>query len=153
MLQAKAAPLKYDDTLESDLAGIASLLKGHYSLSKRALGLLLLQEDRQIERQVRGQEGSRYPAIQGIVAEARASYSQPLSYIIALGRQQKVKRILSATLTSREKPRQRFAENLSRLMMNPVTGIPILLVVLCCSLLWLISICRCLRRPDPGGLH
>ena len=130
MPQAKAASLKYDDTIESALDNLASLLKGRYSLSKRALGLLLLQEDRQIERQVRGQEGSQYPLIQRIVAKARASYSQPLSYIIALRRQQEVKRILAGAVTSGEKSSKGLAERLSRAMMNPITGIPILLVAL-----------------------
>ncbi len=127
---AKASPLRYDETLEQALAGIGSLLKGRYDLSKRALGLLLLQEDRQIERHVRGQEGSQYPRIQSIVAEARAGYSQPLSYIIALRQQQKVKGILKTALTSREKSGKGLAERLSRAMMNPITGIPLLLVVL-----------------------
>ncbi len=130
MFAAKAAPIRYDDSLESALAGIVSLLKGHYGISKRTIGLLLLQGDQQIERQVREQEGSGYKSLQGIVSQARSGYSQPLSYIIALRRQQEVRRILEATVTSREKPQKGFAEKLSRAMMNPVTGIPILLVVL-----------------------
>lgn len=130
MSEAEAMPFKYDDALESALDGIGSLLKGSYGISKRTIGLLLLQGDPLIERQVREQEGSGYAVIQGIVAEARASYSQPLSYIIALRQQQEVKRILAETVTSREKLGKGLAERLSRLMMNPVTGIPILLVVL-----------------------
>ncbi len=127
---AKASPLRYDKTLEQALTDIGSLLKGRYDLSERALGLLLLQEDRQIESHVRGQEGSQYPLIQSIVAKARAGYSQPLSYIIALRQRQKVKGILKAALTSREKSGKGFAERLSRAMMNPVTGILILFIVL-----------------------
>jgi ferrous iron transport protein B len=130
MLAAKAAPIRYDDSLESALAGIESLLKGHYGTSKRTIGLLLLQGDQQIERQVREQEGSGYKSIQGIVSQARSGYSQPLSYIIALRRQQEVRRILSTTVTLKEKPSQGLAEKLSRAMMNPLTGIPILLIVL-----------------------
>ena len=130
MLAAKAAPIRYDDSLESALAGIESLLKGHYGISKRAIGLLLLQGDQQIERQVREQEGSGSKSIQGIVSQARSGYSQPLSYIIALRRQQEVRRILSTTVTLKEKPSQGLAEKLSRAMMNPLTGIPILLIVL-----------------------
>jgi ferrous iron transport protein B len=53
-----------------------------------------------------------------------------LSYVIALRRQQEAKRILSTVVTSREKPRQGFAEKLSRAMMNPLTGVPILILVL-----------------------
>jgi len=130
MLQDKATPLKYDDTIESALNDLTSLLKGDYAISKRALGLLLLQEDQQIESQVKGQEGSQYPQIQGIVAKARASYSQPLSYVITLRRQQETKRILAGAVTSEEKSGKKLTERISRAMMNPITGIPILLVVL-----------------------
>lgn len=130
MLQAKAVPLQYDEFLESALGKIGGLLRGNYGVSKRTIGLLLLQGDHQIERQVREQEGSGYTAIQGILAEARANYSQPLSYIIALRQQQEVRRILAGAVTSREKPGKGLAENLSRLMMNPITGVPILLLVL-----------------------
>ncbi len=121
---------KYDELLESALANIGSLLTGDYGISKRAVGLLLLQGDPQTETEVRNQETSGYTSIQRIVAEAKANYDQPLSYIITLRRQQAVKRILSTTVTSREKPGKGFAERLSRAMMNPVTGLPILLVIL-----------------------
>ena len=130
MLHAKAIHLRYDEFLESALSKIGDLLKGDYGVSKRAIGLLLLQEDHQIEEQVREQEAAGYTAIQDIVAKARASYSQPLSYIIALRQQQEVRRILSTAVTSKEKPSQGLAERLSRAMMNPITGIPILLAVL-----------------------
>ncbi len=130
MLRANTMQLKYDELLESALAKIRDLLRGNYDVSKRTIGLLLLQGDHQIERQVGEQEGAGYTAIQDIVAKTRASYSQPLSYIIALRRQQAVRHILDTTVTSREKPSQGLAERLSRAMMNPVTGVPILLVVL-----------------------
>ncbi len=130
MSEAKALQLKYDEFLESALTKIGELLKGDYGVSKRTIGLLLLQEDSQIEREVKKQEASGYASIQAVVAEAKANYNQPLSYIIALRQQQEVRRILETTVTSMERPRQGFAERLSRAMMNPITGIPILLVVL-----------------------
>ncbi len=130
MLEAKATQLKYDEYLESALSRIGDLLKGYYGISKRTVGLLLLQGDAEIERQVRKQEAAGYASIKEIVAEAKANYSQSLSYIIALKRQQAARRILSTTVTSREKPVTGFAERLSRLMMNPVTGVPILFIVL-----------------------
>ncbi len=122
--------LKYDELLESALAKIGDLLRGNYGVSRRTIGLLLLQGDAQIERQVREQEASGYKSIQAIVSQARSSYNQPLSYVIALRRQQEVRHILSTVVTSRERPETGLAEKLSRAMMNPVTGIPILLVVL-----------------------
>ncbi len=130
MLSAKTTNLKYDEVLESALIDIESRLKGHYGVSKRTIGLLLLQGDTEIESQVREQEGSDYKSIQEVVSQAIAGYSQSLNYIIALRQQQEVKRIISTAVTSSEKPKQGFAERLSRLMMRPLTGVPILLLVL-----------------------
>jgi ferrous iron transport protein B len=130
MLEVRAAQLKYDEFLESALSRIGSLLRGDYGISKRAIGLLLLQEDPEIEREVKRKEAPHFALIQEIVAEAKANYSQPLSYVIALQRQEEAKRILSLTLRLKEKVDTGFAERLSRAMMNPLTGVPILLVVL-----------------------
>ena len=130
MLDTNDSQFKYDELLESALAKISALLRGNYDVSRRTIGLLLLQGDAQIERQVKEQEASDYKSIQAIISQTRSSYNQPLSYVIALRRQQATRHILDATVTSREKPRQGFAEKLSRAMMNPVTGIPILLAVL-----------------------
>ena len=130
MAQAKAIQLKYDEFLELALVNIGNLLKGRYGISKRSVGLLLFQGDSQVEKQVRERETSSYASIQKIVAEVKANYSQPLSYIIALRRQQEAKNILSVAMTLGERSSKRFAERLSRAMMNPVTGLFIFLAVL-----------------------
>ncbi len=130
MLEIGNVLTRYDEFLESALGRIESLLRGHYSVSKRTISLLLLQGDTEIEKQVKKQEGPDYASIQEVVSEASSHYSQPLSYIVALRRQQEIKRLLSTTVTKREKLGIAFVERLSRAMMNPLTGIPILLVVL-----------------------
>jgi ferrous iron transport protein B len=130
MLEAKDVPLEYDELLESALASIESLLSRSYAVSKRTTGLLLLQGDPEIERQVKEQEGPRYTSIEDIVAKIKASYSQPLSYAIALRRQQEVQRIMAVTVRRKEKLSKVFAESLSRAMMNPLTGVPILFIFL-----------------------
>jgi ferrous iron transport protein B len=130
MLKTKAAPLKYDDSLESALGRIEPVLTGNYGIAKRAVGLLLLQRDHQIEKLVRKQETSGYALIREIVAEAGAKYNQPISYIVALRRQQEARRLLSMTVTAREGRSVGLAERLSRTMMNPLTGFPILFLVL-----------------------
>ena len=130
MAIAGTVPLRYDESIESALSRIEELLESQYGVSGRTVGLLLLQGDPQIERQVRKQEAANYGLIQEMVTRTRANYSQPLSYIIALRRKGEAERILSATVTSREKSGGGFAEKLSRAMMNPITGIPILMAVL-----------------------
>ena len=121
---------RYDKPLESALSRIENLLGGDYGISGRAVGLLLLQGDSQMERRVEKQDASGYASIRKIVAEAGAGYGQPLSYVLALRRQQKARQVLAAAVTVKEKTGGGFAERLSRAMMNPLTGIPILLIVL-----------------------
>ena len=130
MLPTNTRQLEYDESLESALARIDNLLRGNYGISKRTVGLLLLQRDAQMEKQLRAQEVSGYELIQEIVSQTRSSYSQPISYIIALRQQQEVKRILETVVSSKEKSAGVFAERLSRVMMNPLRGIPILFIVL-----------------------
>jgi ferrous iron transport protein B len=130
MLGTGAVPLRYDEFLESILGRIENLLQGSYGVSRRTIGLLLLQGDAEIERQVRKREASGYASLQVMVSEAKAHYNRPLSYVVALQRQQAAKRILAATVTSKERTGVGLAELLSRAMMHPVLGSVILLVVL-----------------------
>jgi ferrous iron transport protein B len=130
MSAAKVVQFEYDNFLESALSRIAELLKGNYGLSKRAVGLLLLQGDPEMGGRVQKSEASNYMSIQKIVAEIKANYNQPLSYIIALRRQQEAKRIQSTAVTARQRSSTGYAARLSQAMMHPVTGSLILLGVL-----------------------
>jgi ferrous iron transport protein B len=130
MLATRNTQIEYDEPLESALSSIADRLKGHYRLSRRTIGLLLLQGDPEIESQVAKQEGSDYSLIRRIVSKTRGAYSQPLGYVIALKQQEAARKILEGAVTLKERSGRGFAERLSRAMMNPITGIPILLGVL-----------------------
>jgi ferrous iron transport protein B len=130
MSATKAWSLSYDDPIESALHAIGALLRGDYRLSRRAIGLLLLQGDHDVETDVREKEGPGYHDIGDIILRARADYGQPLRQVIALRRQQEARRILGTASSSATVIRPRFADRLSRAMMSPWTGIPILLVVL-----------------------
>lgn len=130
MSGANPYPVRYDESIESVLENISELLNGKYSLSKRTVGLLLLQGDAEIEHQVREQEGDSYKSIQKAVTKLKNSYNHPLSYIIAMTRQQTTGNITESVITSQEKARRGFAEWLSQAMMHPVSGGIILLLVL-----------------------
>jgi len=130
MYPAKPYRPNYDSFLESTLARIEALFSHNYYISRRAVALLLLQGDPETEAQVREGEGAGYASIERLVAESREKYGRPLRLVIAQRRQQEVSRIVSAATTSFARPRRGFAESLSRAMMKPITGIPILLIVL-----------------------
>ena len=128
---------EYDEKIESALEQIEGHLHGDYQISKRVIGLLLLQDDGEIHELVKEKEEREYKAIQSIIGEAQSHHSHSLSYLVTMSRQSRVREFLDDVISTserrtggfREKLNQ-FRENLSRIMMNPLTGIPILLMVL-----------------------
>ena len=122
--------LTYDETIEAALSRLEELLRGSYGISKRAIGLLLLQGDPEVTRLVQGQEGDLYAAIAETVHATQDAYSQPLAYVIARARQEAARRIAARTISQPGDIRRGFAQRLSQMMMNPVTGIPLLLLAL-----------------------
>ncbi|MBC8229682.1 ferrous iron transporter B [bacterium] len=121
---------KYDGKIESALGQIAGHLYGDYHISKRMIGILLLQDDAEIHELVREKEGREYKAIQSVISEAKSNYSHSLSYLITMSRQSQVAQLLDDVISISEKRDAGFAEKLSRLMINPLVGIPLLLIVL-----------------------
>jgi len=121
--------LTYDETIETALSRLEELLRGRYNISKRAVGLLLLQGDPEVTGLVKGQEGT-YPAIAEIVRTTQDAYSQPLAYVIARARQEVAQRIVATTISLPVGARRGFTHWLSQVMMNPVTGILLLLLAL-----------------------
>jgi len=65
-----------------------------------------------------------------LIQEAKSHYPQPLNYIISLRRQEEASAISSRVMIFQKNPLITFRERLSRIMMNPLTGAPILLFVL-----------------------
>jgi len=122
--------VKYDDKIETALGQIEENLHGDYRVSYRMIGLLLLQDDREIQELVRDKEGERYGVIQSIISETKSYYSHSLSYLITMSRQSQVRELTGDVISMSEGSTSGFAEKLSRIMINPFAGIPILLVVL-----------------------
>ena len=118
------------DILETALEKIESLLKDDHGLSKRAIGLLLLQEDGEIMHLVKSSQPEAWVAIEEIIKETSGRYSDPLSYIITLRRQEEASRMVNEAVEHLPQTRLSFKERLSRIMINPLTGTPLLLLIL-----------------------
>ncbi|MBF0557787.1 MAG: ferrous iron transport protein B [Nitrospirae bacterium] len=120
----------YNKRLESDIAEIAALLKGDYRLSYKALALLLLQRDDEIARLVKDTEGEGYQVLEETVRqktfERRTSFHQNLS----MDRRKIVKGIINDVFSAPNKRKITLNERISRLTVRPLTGVPILLIVL-----------------------
>ncbi len=130
MLRDFPKKIGYDDPLEMYLSRIESLLLSDYKISKRSISLLLLQEDSEITGIVKEKEGQGLAGILSIIQEAKARYSQPLTYIVGLRRQREASRISSAVTSVKEGHRPTLKDYFSRILMDPLVGGPILLAVL-----------------------
>jgi len=126
----KQLNITYDDVIENAITDISEKLKGKYVLSKRAVALLLLQEDEDIVENVKKIEGNNFIKINDIANKVKNSYDKPMNYIISISRQHATESITKNVVTKKEKKQSNISDTLSRLTMNPITGIPILLIVL-----------------------
>ena len=125
-----SSPICYHEQIEMALKEINTNLQGEYQISKRAIGLLLLQNDPGVTDLVASVEADRFGRIKAIIEETAKNFSQPLTYLISRQQRDAAQRILDRTLHHPETRPTDFAERLSQAMMNPITGIPILILVL-----------------------
>jgi len=122
--------VEYDSNIEKAIEEITALLRADYGIAKRALALLLIQGDSRIRANVRAKEPAADKPIAAVVERLSALYHEPLSYVVALRRQQDAVRILSGALTHAPVRGLSWRERLSRAMINPLTGLPILFLIL-----------------------
>lgn len=118
------------DILEISLEKIENLLKGSYGISKRSIGLLLLQEDEEIVSLIRSNESEAFGLIMEIINHTKSHYHEPLNFIISMRRQEEANNIVTRAIECLPRIELSFKEKLSRVIMNPITGIPILLLIL-----------------------
>lgn len=116
-------------SIEIALGKIENLLKQSYKISKRAVGLLLLKDDEEIKDIVLKREPEAVPELERIVDEAKTHSSCPIEYEVALQQKDEVSRIIDRVVRFKEE-KIGLGERLSRMTMNPATGIPILLLIL-----------------------
>ncbi len=116
-------------SIEIALEKIDTLLKEKYNLSKRSIGVLLLKDDEEIKDLVREREPEAIPPIEEIIEQVRNYYSHPVDYEMAIKQNEEAVRIAHKVMKAKAE-KVTFADRLSTLTMNPVTGWPILFLVL-----------------------
>jgi ferrous iron transport protein B len=122
--------INYNKNIENAIVSINNLLKKDYSFSKRAVSLLLLQDDHEIWDIVKKLEGKNFEKIENILKQTQQKHAQPLTYFINKKRIWESKQIAKKTMIKPTEIKISAKEKLSKLMMKPTTGIPILLLVL-----------------------
>lgn len=118
-----------ENSIEMALEKIERLLKHPYHISKRAIGLLLLKEDAEIRDLIKGKEPEAISQIDAITREVKAHLGQPVEYLVSVRQREEACRIVNKVLTCRE-DQITIGEKISRLTMNPITGLPILFLIL-----------------------
>lgn len=121
---------KKEETIEISIDQIELLLRGDYHVAKRSIALLLLQEDEEIISLVKSKERENFEKILQIVHSAKEHYQKPLSYIINVRRQAEVSAIVDRVMDGPSREGISFREKLSRVMIHPLSGLPILLLIL-----------------------
>lgn len=130
MNMSKQLDLIHDEIIENAINEITVNLEGEYILSKRAIALLLLQGDSDMLDRVKSEEVNNFNKISNMISETKKNYDKPLNYVISVNRQKKVGDILNRHITMNGKKSSNMSDVLSRITMNPLTGIPLLLLVL-----------------------
>lgn len=120
----------YSNDLERDLLKVSALMHGDYLLHRRALALLLLQKDEEIQARVCWRESGQTEAIDRAVNEIIFERRVDLHLRISLERKRICKGLLDGVVFQQEGGTPPFAERLSAVTMNPWTGFPLLLLVL-----------------------
>jgi ferrous iron transport protein B len=120
----------YSRRLENDINEIASALSGDYRLSRKALALLLLQGDDEVAELVSVTEGANAAAVAAKVKAKRFERRESFHMDLSMERKAIVTGLLDGVITFPDKRRVTIAERLSTLSVRPLTGVPLLLVVL-----------------------
>jgi ferrous iron transport protein B len=121
---------EYSRLLERDISEVSCMMQGEYILSNRALALLLLQQDEEITELARHREGDGYAPLAEKVREIAFDRRESFHLDLSLERKDMVRRIMNGVFAAPEKRVVTAAERLSNLAVRPLTGIPMLLIVL-----------------------
>ncbi len=122
--------LDYPAEIEKAAGEIESLLGESLVMGKRAAAFLLLQGDKELLQSVTVDAATDADEIERIARPVRNGARQRVDYALAVSRQEAARRICEEVVSSDAATGLRFGERLSRWMMHPFYGIPILLVSL-----------------------
>ena len=120
----------YSRRLEKDINEIASSLSGDYRLSSKALALLLLQRDDEVAELVSVTEGANSGVVAEKVKAKRFERRESFHMDLSMERKAIVHGLLDGVISLPDKRRVTLAERLSTLSVRPLTGVPLLLIVL-----------------------
>jgi len=123
--------VEYPPVLEQAISEIAQLVGAVTAITPRATALLLLQGDAEVLEVVRTRHSPELALrIVALTTAVQAQFAQPLPMVIAMRRQVVVNDIVTRVMQEPAHLSMPRLEWLSRLLMNPIAGLPVLAAVL-----------------------
>lgn len=124
------ARICYPERVQEGIEAIQSRLHGSYTLSLRAIAVLLLQNDAEVAEMVQTREPDGGAEVLPMMRKIQDGFTQPLSYLIVREQRHAAEQILEPLITRPTVRPNTFATRLSAAMINPVTGLPLLAIAL-----------------------
>jgi len=122
--------IAYTPPFEAALSRLTAELRGSYPLSLRSVALLLLAGDEEMRARVAREEAPRAAQIERILEEVRSRQTAPIAYRLAQQRQAASRELLRGVIRQERPNRVHLRDRLSRAMIDPWTGAPLLLAAL-----------------------
>jgi len=122
--------IPFDENIESGLQEISKILSEDYTIHQRSIAQLLLQKDEDMHTWIKEKEPENYTHITSIIEKTEEMLQESLVYMMKIKIHEEAKRITQAVTTIDKKKRINIGEKLNQLMIRPITGVPILLLVL-----------------------
>jgi ferrous iron transport protein B len=125
------AGLVYSPVIEDAITQVGTIADALVALSPRATAVLLLQGDRELFDLLRARiSPEAADAVASIARTTEAKLGESLALAITMQRQDAANAIISRVMRAPERPAAARLEWLSRLLMHPLAGLPVLLAVL-----------------------
>lgn len=126
--------MRYPDEVEDALQDIASRLHGSYHVSHRFVALLLLHGDHEVEQLVLDQEPENGHIVVALAQDLRKQLNGRLAAEVHHARAVAAQQIAGSAIRGEKASGESWGDRLSRWCMQPLTGIPILLLVVAIGL-------------------
>ncbi|GAC1465434.1 MAG: ferrous iron transport protein B [Desulfuromonadaceae bacterium] len=121
---------EYSRLLEKDISQVTQHMSGSYIMSPKSLALLLLQQDEEITALFKEWDRDGYAELAEKVREIAFERRESFHLDLSLERKEIVKKLIRDVIVAPEKRVVTLAERFSTLSVRPLTGVPLLLIVL-----------------------
>lgn len=122
--------VRFSHDIEDAVTLVESLLSDNYPIRKRAIALLLLQGDNDIESLVKKEDAEVFDEVMDVILHVKKTYARPLDYVITNARQTQIDKVVGRVVKSTGERPYDLKERVSRAMIRPLTGIPVLIMVI-----------------------